>query len=272
MRLFRLLAFDTSTDAMSVAVTGPVQGVQQVWQHDAPGGALASAALIPAIMDLMARAGMGFADLDAIVFGCGPGAFTGLRTACSVAQGLALGARARLGGPELPVLPVDTLLALAEEARHLAVPGTAPAQVLAMLDARMDEIYAASYTFDGTGWEPARPCVLGRPESLALEPGWQAPGLLLAGNVFGAYGARLPFGPELRRVAALPSAGALLRLAPALLAAGHGVPPEQALPTYIRDKVAQTSAERAAAKAGSPAGAAVPLPRPVAQPKTKQTE
>jgi tRNA threonylcarbamoyladenosine biosynthesis protein TsaB len=70
---------------------------------------------------------------------------------------------------------------------------------------------------------------------------------VLAGNVFAAYGARLPVGPQ-RQVPALPTATAMLRLAPALLAAGLAVRPDLALPTYIRDKVAQTTAEREAAK------------------------
>ena len=83
----RWLAFDTSTDVLSLAVG---QG-DQTWSQTLPGGAQASATLIPAVMDLLAQAGMPMASLDAIVFGRGPGSFTGLRTACSVAQGLALG-------------------------------------------------------------------------------------------------------------------------------------------------------------------------------------
>src|ERR671938_374059 len=101
-----LLAFDTATEQMSIALrVGPVQLV-----HESAGGALASAALIPSIMRLLADAGIGLHALDAIAFGRGPGAFTGLRTACAAAQGLALGAG-------LPVLPIDTLLAVAEDAR-----------------------------------------------------------------------------------------------------------------------------------------------------------
>ena len=245
----RLLAFDTSTDTMSIAVGRTVNGVAQVWRHTGAGGAQASSMLIPAILDLMAQAGLGFADLDAIAFGCGPGAFTGLRSACSVAQGLGFGARAHGDGQPVAVLPVDTLLALAEEVRHQISPGGAPVRVLAMLDARMGEIYAASYAFDGGCWKQDQAYALARPENLRLGPGWEPSGGVLAGNVFATYGERLPFGPGLPRVQALPTASAMLRLAPALLAAGHGVSPELALPIYIRDKVAQTSAQRAAAKA-----------------------
>ena len=124
-----LLAFDTSTDTLSIAVArGPA-----VWQHTGPGGAQASASLVPAIVQLLAEAGLDFASLDAIAFGRGPGSFTGLRTACAVAQGLALGSGSGCG---VPVLPTDTLLALAEQARlqHGCT------QVGAGLDARMDEV------------------------------------------------------------------------------------------------------------------------------------
>ncbi|MEY4099252.1 MAG: hypothetical protein RL300_423, partial [Pseudomonadota bacterium] len=98
-----LLAFDTSTEVMSIAVRSGA-GKAGLYQHNAAGGAQTSTHLIPEIQRLMALAQLRFEDLDAIVFGAGPGSFTGLRTACSVAQGLALGVA-------VPVLPVDTLLA-----------------------------------------------------------------------------------------------------------------------------------------------------------------
>ena len=246
----RLLAFDTSTDTMSIAVGRTVDGAPRIWQHTGAGGAQASASLIPAILDLMAQAGLAFADLDAIAFGRGPGAFTGLRTACSVAQGLGFGAQ-RAGGGAVPLLPIDTLLALAEEARHQHAPGNIPLRVFSMLDARMDQIYAAAYAFDGTNWRQHADCALERPEDLLQGVAWLAPGGLLAGNVFAGYGERLPAGAGLVRIDALPTASAMLRLAPALLAAHHAVSPELALPLYIRDKVAQTSSERAAAKAAA---------------------
>ena len=221
---------------MSIAVSDG----QRVWQHTGPGGAQASSTLIPAILALLAQAGLALAGLDALVFGRGPGSFTGLRTACSVAQGLAFGAR-------LPVLPLDTLLALAEEARFQQQ-GAAPVdlQVMALLDARMDEMYVQRFGFAGGHWTARAPCTLIRPQALQLD----ADTGLLAGNVFSVYADRLPAFPgQLLRVTALPTATALLRLAPALLAAGHGVPADQALPLYVRDKVALTTDERARVKA-----------------------
>jgi tRNA threonylcarbamoyladenosine biosynthesis protein TsaB len=229
-----LLAFDTSTETMWIALGWRDGAGAQLLQVQEPGGARASAALIPSLQSLLSQAGLGLRDLDAIAFGRGPGSFTGLRTACAVAQGLAFGA-AR------PVLPIDTLMAVAEEARlH-----TGAQRVVALLDARMDEVYSAAYAFDGQAWHRQGDFRLGAPEGVELAPGWA-----LAGNAFAAYGTRLPPGEQ---VQALPTAAALLRLAPALLAAGHAVPAAAALPLYIRDKVAQTTEQRAATRAAAPA-------------------
>lgn len=227
-----LLAFDTSTEWMSIAVQR--RGVATPWTHTAAGGAHSSTHLIPDIQRLMAQAELRFDELDAIAFGAGPGSFTGLRTACSVAQGLAFGA-------DLPVLPVDTLLAVAEEAR-VQTGGADRVTITTLLDARMDEMYVASYQFESGSWNQVKGCRLIKPEALTWDNS-----SMLAGNVFATYGARLPEGPGLR-VLALPTATAMLRLAPALLAAGGAVSAAQALPTYIRDKVAQTTMERAATK------------------------
>lgn len=250
MRPLKLLALDTSTESMSVAVgRGNDAGALQVWSEQAAGGALASARLIPMIRALMDQAGLRFADLDAIVFGKGPGAFTGLRTACAVAQGLALGARADdRGAAPLPVLPVDSLMALAEQARSVLAPTQRPWDVLAMLDARMDEVYVGSYRWDGAQWQVLAAPALARPQDVPYTAGQ-----VLAGNVFDSYGTRLPpAAADAPRIAALPLASAMLQLAPRLLALGQGVDPALALPLYVRDKVASTTAERAAAKVAAP--------------------
>lgn len=249
----QLLALDTSTDRMSVAVGRWQDGRHQVWSEQAEGGALASSRLIPMIRALMAQARLGFADLDAVVFGRGPGAFTGLRTACAVAQGLALGARAQLSGaPALPVLPIDSLMAVAEQARSVSAHGQPPWDVLAMLDARMDEVYVGSYRWNGVSWQVLAPPALARPQDVPFSAGQ-----VLAGNVFDRYGARLPpASAGAPRWTALPQASAMLQLAPTMLAQGLGVDPALALPLYIRDKVASTSAERAADKAAQAAATA----------------
>ncbi len=242
----QLLAFDTSTDRMSIAVSHTIDGVEHVWSCDAEGGAQASRTLIPAIQDLLAQAGLRLAELDAIAFGRGPGAFTGLRTACAVAQGLAFGARARIGGAPLPLLALDSLLVLAEQARLQHAPETARWQVMALLDARMDEIYAGSYLWEHGAWQTVSGPVLARAQDLLAEAC-----AALAGNVFAHYGDRLPDADRLPRFTALPDARAMLRLAPGMLARGHAVDPALALPVYIRDKVASTTAERAAANAAA---------------------
>lgn len=229
-----LLAFDTSTDALSIGVSRTDgSGATRLWEHNGAAGAQASATLIPAILQLLDQAGLTLSALDAIVFGCGPGSFTGLRTACSVAQGLGFGAG-------VPLLPVDSLLAVAEDARR----GRPSVQMVAALDARMDELYAGHFAFANGHWTNTLPSQLVDPQDLVLEAGWA-----LAGNIGPAYGGRLPCrstGEAVTVEAALPTAAALLRLAPALLDAGMAVSAEHALPTYVRDKVAQTSAERAA--------------------------
>ena len=271
----QLLAFDTSTDALSVAVMRSSPAGPQYWQHHGEGGAAASGSLIAAAMDLLRDADLRLHDLDAICFGSGPGSFTGLRTACSVAQGLAYGAG-------VPVLPVSSLLALAQSARAAHAPQASEVCVSALLDARMDEVYAATYAWSGDGWATLQaPCLLA-PEQVAAwaqsahaahAPSIALPGAVLnapwrawAGNVFASYGERLSAPAGLFCCEALPQAMALLQVAPALIAAGACVAPEQALPLYVRDKVAKTTGERAlekAHKAGLAQAEAVSEARPV---------
>ncbi|OIQ84975.1 tRNA threonylcarbamoyladenosine biosynthesis protein TsaB [mine drainage metagenome] len=132
---------------------------------------------------------------------------------------------------------------MAEEARwQCAAQGSFA--VTALLDARMDEMYAGSFQFDRGLWRQDGQCSLIKPEDVG-----STEGAVMAGNVFAVYAARLPDGPGLR-LTALPTASAMLRLAPALLASGAAVSAEHALPTYVRDKVAQTTLERAALKQG----------------------
>ena len=152
----------------------------------------------------------------------------------------------------MPLLPVDTLLAVAEEARH----AFGARQVVAALDARMDQLYAARYDFDAGGALGAVPGDAGEPlllapEALDVPAGWS-----LAGNAFAAYGPRLA--PAAARLEVLPTATAMLRLAPALLAAGRTVDAAHAWPLYVRDKVAQTTDERAAIKAAAAAALSPP--------------
>ena len=239
----KLLAFDTSTESMSIAVTRLVEGQAQVWQHSGAGAAQSSLKLIPTVMALMQQAGMTLRQLDAICFGCGPGSFTGLRTACSVAQGLAFGA-------DVKVLPINTLWAVAEDARFRHLVHVGDCQITAVLDARMDELYVATYAYASGAWSAVGNSAVMKPQALSLPESTLC--RVLAGNAPAAYGERLTgVPPDVSRLEALPTAEAFLRLAPALLDAGAAVAPEDALPIYIRDQVAQTTAQRAAIKAAT---------------------
>lgn len=224
----RLLALDASTDTLYLALQAP-DGVRC---RAVPGGAQASAALLPQVAALLAEVGWTVVDLDALAYGQGPGAFTGLRTACSVIQGLALGAGK-------PVLALDTLAAVAECARRQGAQGP----VWAMQDARMGEVYAALYQPRATGWQAVLPAALYRPEPLAEQAA--TPGAAWAGNALRAYAALQRPGPP-AWPDAVPDGAALMPLAQQAWRDGAQRDPADALPVYVRDKVAQTTAERAA--------------------------
>ena len=226
-----LLVFDTATEHLFAGLS--VDGRR--WVHEGAGGAQASAALLPAVLELLARAGIALGQLDAIGFGRGPGAFTGLRTSASVAQGLAF-------GTGRPVIAIDSLLAVAEDARD----GAAALSIWVAMDARMNEIYAARYRFDATGWQGDIAPALYGPS--ALEARWlEAPADRIAGNALAAFPG-LATGAARRVAGALPRPDALLTLANVAWQAGELLDAAEALPVYVRDKVALTTAEREAAR------------------------
>ena len=238
----KLLALDTSTEQLSIAV----QHGDRVWCHQAAGGAQASSRLIPDILALLAQADLTLSALDALVVGRGPGSFTGLRTSCAVAQGLAFGTR-------LPVLGLDTLQALAPPVRAHDASAT---RVLALLDARMHQVYAAAYEWREDDWHTITAPGLYDPADLSLPASWRDDlPVWLAGNapdaLIDAPGLlRGPDGLARPRLVNLPEAQALLQLAPKALARGEAVTAAELQPLYLRDKVAQTTAEREAIKAG----------------------
>jgi tRNA threonylcarbamoyladenosine biosynthesis protein TsaB len=148
------------------------------------------------------------------------------------------------------VLPIDTLLAVAEDARE----GAAPQRIWAVNDARMDEIYAAQYAYDGCRWTTQVPPMLVRPDTLVER--WRVePPQVVAGNALEAFADRLPTGTARRCPQARPRARALMALAQDLWLAGGAVDPALALPLYVRDKVALTTAERDAQRLAKQAGA-----------------
>jgi tRNA threonylcarbamoyladenosine biosynthesis protein TsaB len=229
-----LLAFDTSTECLSVALQSPDK--LSVW--DGVGGPAASTRLIPQIHRMLDDAELTFAQLQGIAFAAGPGAFTGLRTACAVAQGLALGAA-------LPVIAVDSLMIVAEAAR-VANAGRRSASLLAIdvvIDARMGEIYAGRYVWHDGRWQTRCAPALYTPET--LNEAWAGPPpACIAGSALEAFGSRVRSAAALRIARPGGRAAALMNLAQALWRDGAAVDAALALPVYLRDKVALTEAER----------------------------
>jgi tRNA threonylcarbamoyladenosine biosynthesis protein TsaB len=237
----RWLAFDTSTDTMAVAAGHG----DRVATADAPGGALASAGLIDTAIAQLASVGLSLRDLDVVAFGRGPGAFTGLRTACAVAQGIALGAA-------IPVLPIDSLLIVADDALHQCGEMPAQADVHVMVDARMGEVYAGAYRWLDGRWQVLQPPRLCDPQVLAAEPPLPS-GAIVAGSALaaidGLQDALRARGAGLMLPNVVSRGAALQRLLHAAWMAGDAVDAADALPIYLRDKVALTTDERAVAQA-----------------------
>jgi tRNA threonylcarbamoyladenosine biosynthesis protein TsaB len=239
-----LLSIDSSTERMCIALS---RGADS-FVFEGEGGAQASARLLPEVLALLQRAGCTLQQVDAIGFGRGPGAFTGLRSACSVAQGLALGA-------DKPVLALDSLLLVAQDA--LDELGDAAADCWVAMDARMDEVYAAHYRHEGERWHVAHAPMLCRPDE--VQACWsEVPPAFVAGSALEAFGERLHTGTARLRPATRSRGAALARLAEAAWREGAAIDAALALPVYLRDKVAQTTAERDAARAASLAATASP--------------
>jgi tRNA threonylcarbamoyladenosine biosynthesis protein TsaB len=223
-----LLALDTSTEWLSVAAAR--SGETRFREERA--GPQNSERVLPLIRDVLADAGLRLSDVDGIAFGAGPGSFTGVRIACGVAQGLAL-------GNNVPVIAIGTLEALAQSAWR----ATGATRICACLDARMREVYVALYERAGDSWREVQPPAVQKPDDVTIPAGeWQG-----AGDGFAVYPA-LAERLRLARVDATlrPTALAVAELALPRLAAGRGVAARDALPLYVRHRVALTSAERAA--------------------------
>ena len=194
-----------------------------------------SSLLLPMLDELLRESAVSLRQLDGIAYGAGPGSFTGLRIACAVTQGLALGA-------DLPVVGVSTLESIAEQ--------TGADHVLTVLDARMAEVYWAAYRREGTGWRAASEPQLALPESVVVPDGGDWVG---AGNGFAVLGdvLRPRLAARLARIddTLMPDAAAMAPLAVRAFARGEGMDAALAAPIYLRDKVALTVDERRAKSA-----------------------
>jgi tRNA threonylcarbamoyladenosine biosynthesis protein TsaB len=220
-----LLALDTSTEFLSLAL----QLGDKTYAHYQHAGNASSELILPQIQVLLDTANVKLADLNGIAFGAGPGAFTGVRIACGVAQGLGFGAN-------IPVVGVNTLLALAE--------ASGEDKVIACLDARMGEIYHAAFEKINGEWIEQSTTKVCKPEAAPmLEGAWNGVGsgwAVYAETLSKIYGENVvKIMPEIT-----PKAEAVLRLAKPIFADGNAKPASEAAPIYIRNRVALTSLER----------------------------
>lgn len=221
-----ILAIETSTMLASVALLRD----GNLLSRESSGVQTHSQMVLPMVQELLAEAGIKLAQCDAIAFGAGPGSFTGVRTACGVAQGLAFGAN-------LPVVPVVTLAAMAEACRE----ASGASEVLALLDAAMGEVYWAQYRH-ADGWQAT------------VEPTLSAPALVAAqGDVIACGNGLTSFAAAFQGRALLqgaqpgimPHARQIARLGLLAFTQGRAMNAREAQPFYLRNKVAFTTAERA---------------------------
>ena len=226
----KILALDTSTEYCSVAL----------WQDGAVHerfelvGQKHSELLMPMLAAVLDDTSIKLNQLDGIAFGMGPGSFTGVRIACGVAQGLALGAN-------LPVVGIVTLQALAQAAGH--------DKVITAIDARMGEIYHAAYQRINGEWQTVvapNLCQAAQAPSV-IGDDWFACG---SGFVQAAEQLAQRYSGQILRIDAssIPRASAIAQLAAPILAVGGGLDASLALPLYLRDKVALKTHEREQAK------------------------
>ncbi|GAC1408035.1 MAG: tRNA (adenosine(37)-N6)-threonylcarbamoyltransferase complex dimerization subunit type 1 TsaB [Burkholderiaceae bacterium] len=204
--------------------------------------------LLPMVQALLAEAGMPLGRCDAVAFGAGPGSFTGVRTACGIAQGIGYGC-------DLPVLAIDTLKATAQACRE----ASGASDILVALDARMEEVYWGQYRWQATTapasgathagyWEEIVAARLGLPATVAPEGA-----VLSCGNGIAIYadtfaGKKFVAGA---RADLMPHASQVATLAQEQFALGAATSAREALPVYLRNEVALTSAERAIRRVGA---------------------
>jgi tRNA threonylcarbamoyladenosine biosynthesis protein TsaB len=227
----QILALDASTEVCSVAVGDGVN-----WRERSEvAGQRHSELLLPMVRALLAELGATLAQVDGIAFGAGPGSFTGLRIACGVAQGLALGA-------DLPIVGVSTLEAIAQTRRDQS----GGDRVIAAIDARMREVYVGAYERDLGGWREVIAPVVVSPHVAPVPEGHE---WIAAGNGFAEYPLLYKhYGAAVSEIdpSIAPGATAVGKLALPRFAAGDGASARDASPIYVRHRVALTLAERAA--------------------------
>lgn len=228
--MLTIIALDTSSDVASVAL---LRG-EKLQTLSSEGFSTHSLSTLPMLQQLMTDAGIGIRDVDAIAFGCGPGSFTGLRTACGIAQGLSFGA-------SLPVIPVVTLEAMAESCRRKY--GTD--NVVALLDARMHEVYWAQYRYENGRWNTVVKPSLSAAADVSPEgnPAFCGNGLTAYGEGLELVVQENPQYPDI-----IPHAEAIAILGKERFACGETIGSADIQPLYLRNKVALKTSERLALK------------------------
>ncbi len=225
-----LLALDTSTEFLSLALTKD----DRIFTHYQAAGSAASQLVLPQIQVLLDSANIKLKDLDGIAFGAGPGAFTGVRIASGVAQGLGYGAN-------LPVVGINTLTAVAEASgQH---------KVIVCLDARMGEIYHAALMKQNGIWLEISDTKVCKPQDA---PTLQGDDWIGVGSGWAVYAEKLTqiyaqnLSQSLLNIVSdiTPTAEAILRLAQPIFESGQAKPAAEAMPIYIRNRVALTTLER----------------------------
>lgn len=225
-----IIAIDTSSDIASVAL---MRG-ETVRSASSEGFTNHSLAVLPMLQKLLAEEGLTVADCSAIAFGCGPGSFTGLRTACGITQGMSFAS-------SLPVVPVVTLLAMAETCRQR----TGATDVLALLDARMHEVYWAQYRYENGQWRTVTEPCLTSASDVAPEgtPVFCGNGLSAYADELDAIVGDAPQYPDI-----YPHAEAIAHLGKIRFVKGETVKAQDISLLYLRNKVALKTAERLALK------------------------
>lgn len=220
------LALDTSTEQLSLAISTEQGIVGRRWHV----GQKHAELTLPRLGDLLAECAISMAQIEGIAFGNGPGSFTGLRIGCGIVQGLAFAGN-------IPVLGISTLEALAQSCQA--------DRVIACLDARMNQVYAAAFERRGAHWQVITPATVCDPQHVPLpsDGDW-----LGVGSGFAVYGDALKqrFGDKISAVEAdhIPLAAHILALALPRFNAGQGCPAQAAELVYLRDKVALKTSER----------------------------
>ena len=219
-----LLAIETSTELASVALLME----EELFIRELAGVQTHSQGVLPAIQEILREACITLKQCDAIAFGCGPGAFTGVRTACGIVQGLAFGAN-------LPILPIVSLRTMAQAAHY----SEREAEFVCVLDARMGEVYWAHYRYQNQHWQQVTEPALSTAEKIFLYASSLNVSLVLGNGAMPNIS-----GVSENIIFKMPHAEDVARLALSDFSMGKQLAADQAQPLYLRNKIALTTVER----------------------------